>query len=372
MMSGGIRVNGAALVYRLYDVGYEIALNKALDLLTPGSTDRARPARGEAQALQIKNPPVSVALGNEWIPIGKRLIAAECSARIFDFGVASLRLRIPAPDQIEWEEFASFGNQVDAETDLSSLFERFLQSLLARIKPAVSRPNIAPITEDYILFRITSLCDPEQSPLLPTVLGEDAVVPLLLNEHRPLSPDARHELFPHQFSYYNQDWAVLTWDNALVIDPNPDEVDIQYVLEFANAQLLELRVYDDLLDSQLTSMYARIADFRARRPGRLRLRYASLLADLQTLVADSTEVTERVENSFKVTNDVYLAKVYTAAMEIFRARTWRQGIDRKLRIIRETYEMLNAEAQASRAETLEVAVVILIVAELVLALMARH
>ncbi len=49
-----------------------------------------------------------------------------------------------------------------------------------------------------------------------------------------------------------------------------------------------------------------------------------------------------------------------------------QGIDRKLRIIRETYEMLNAEAQASRAETLEVAIVILIIAELVLALLARH
>ena len=371
-MNEGMRVTGAALVYRLYDIGYEISLDKALALLLPNSPDRARPSRGQAQALQINNPPISVALGTEWVEIGRRRVGAECTARIFDFGVVSLRLRIPSPEQIEWEEFAAFGNEVDVGTDLSPIFQRWLQTLLSRILPAVSRPAIAPITEDYILFRILSLGGTENAQPHPSQLSDDAVAQLLLNEHRPLSPDARRTLFPHRFSYYNQDLAILTWDNALIVDPDPDEADIQYVLEFANAQLLELRVYDALLDGQLPSMYARIADFRSRRPWWLRPRYARLLADLQTLVADSTEVTERVENSFKVTNDVYMAKIYSAEMEIFRAAVWRQGIDRKLRIIREAYEMLNAEAQASRAETLEVVVVILIVAELLIALIARH
>lgn len=51
--------------------------------------------------------------------------------------------------------------------------------------------------------------------------------------------------------------------------------------------------------------------------------------------------------------------------------TLRRRIDRKLRILRETYAMLNSEAQAARAERLEIAIVLLIVAELVLAV-ARH
>ena len=73
-----------------------------------------------------------------------------------------------------------------------------------------------------------------------------------------------------------------------------------------------------------------------------------------------------MENALKVTNDVYLARIYAAALELFREAAWRRGIERKLRILRETYAMLNTESQAARAELLEVAIVILIVAELVM------
>ncbi|MDQ3949778.1 MAG: hypothetical protein M3282_05485, partial [Gemmatimonadota bacterium] len=173
-------------------------------------------------------------------------------------------------------------------------------------------------------------------------------------------------MLPHRFSYYADDLAILTWENALVIDPaSAEETDVEYVLEFANAQLLELRYYDALLDAELPRIYDRVTEHRA---GRYFRRFTRLLADLQTLVADSTETVERAENALKVTDDVYLARIYTAALEIFRARAWRAGIDRKLGIIRETYEMLNAQAQAVRSELLEITIVALIVLEIVLAL----
>jgi uncharacterized Rmd1/YagE family protein len=75
---------------------------------------------------------------------------------------------------------------------------------------------------------------------------------------------------------------------------------------------------------------------------------------------------ERADNAFKVTDDVYLARVYEKALQIFRERSWRSGIDRKLGIIRDTYGMLNAEAQAARGEILEISIVLLIVFEIVL------
>jgi uncharacterized Rmd1/YagE family protein len=88
-------------------------------------------------------------------------------------------------------------------------------------------------------------------------------------------------------------------------------------------------------------------------------------------VADSVELVERVENSLKVTDDVFLARVYAQALEQFRERVWRSGIDRKMRIVRDTYDMLNAESIARRSETLEVVVVLLIALEIALALF-RH
>src|SRR5438034_9751813 len=50
------RVHGEAIVYRLFDVGYAIALDRASDLLASSGPERRRPSRGEAQTIQIPNP----------------------------------------------------------------------------------------------------------------------------------------------------------------------------------------------------------------------------------------------------------------------------------------------------------------------------
>jgi len=299
-------------------------------------------------------------------------VDAEVSARIFDFGVVSLRLRVPAPVAAPWSAFVDFGYVVDAETDLTPLFEHQRRLLLERIGPAIVRPALAQAVEDYVVYRITRLTDALGEPLAVDALRDEDVAPLLLNERRALSGAARRELLPHRFSYYPDDVAIVTWENALVVEPAPGDTDVQYVLEFANAQLLEFRVYDAGLDAELPAMYDRVAAARRSRWGVVGRGYAAVLGELQTLVADSTELVERAENALKVTDDVYLARIYSAALEIFRGRAWRSGIDRKLAIIRDTYTMLNAEAQAWRAEMLEIANVLLIVAELVVALVGRH
>jgi hypothetical protein len=100
-------------------------------------------------------------------------------------------------------------------------------------------------------------------------------------------------------------------------------------------------------------------------------RYSRLLERLQQRVADSVELIERVENSLKVTEDVFLARVYAQAMEEFRERVWRTGIDRKIAIVRGTYDMLNAESLARRGETLEMIIVVLIMFEIALTLFGR-
>ena len=89
-----LRVGGEVVVHRLYDVGYEIDLEQAFSRLAGNAPERARPVRGEAQAIQIANPPVTLALGTEWIAVGPDEVEAQLSARIFDFGVISLRARI--------------------------------------------------------------------------------------------------------------------------------------------------------------------------------------------------------------------------------------------------------------------------------------
>ena len=363
-----VRLSGSAIVYRLFDVAYGIDLARALDLLATSAPERVRPLRGEAQALQIRNPPVTVLLGTEALLIDGRPHAAEVSARIFDFGVVSLRVRVATPDRLDWTGFTRFGLAVDGHDALPSIVTQQLRLLLERILPAMERPAVADVREDYTMFRVSRAEYADGTPARAEELGALDVVPLLLRESRPLSAEARRELLPHRFSYYGDDIAILTWESALVVEPGEHDTDLQYVLEFANAQLLELRYYDAILDGELPRMYDAIDAARRKRgvfPGR---RFAGLLSRLQTVVADTTEVVEQAENALKVTDDVYLARVYSAALEIFRGRAWRAGLDRKLAILRDSYSMLNHEAEAARSETLEISIVLLIVAEIVMAL----
>ena len=364
-------VDGAALAFRLYDIGYAIDLDRASALLGRDSTERVRPGRSEARALQITNPPLAVTLGAEQLEILGVARSATLSARLFDFGACSLELRVGAPPGTAWEEFSAFGSAVDVSPEIAALLDARLAALRGRIAAAVQRPNLANVVEDYVVFRITRLTDESGSPLSTDVLTDDHLVPLLLHERLALSAGARRELLPHRFSYYEDDLTILTWDNALVVEPRAEDRDVEYILEFANAQLLELRYYDSVLDDELPLMYGRVATARGRMlplPLRTR-RYRPLLARLQSRVADITETVERVENALKVTDDVYLARIYAAALELFRGTAWRRGIERKLAIVRETYEMFNAEAQAARAELLEVAIIALIVIEIVLGVM---
>lgn len=198
------------------------------------------------------------------------------------------------------------------------------------------------------------------------LLTDEQLVALLVGERMRVSSAARRELVPYRFSYYEDDLTVLTWESALVIEPQIDNEDVEYVLEFANAQLLELRMYDLQLDAEIPALYDRAEAVRARHRPRLSGRFRAVLSELQTRVADVTETIERVENALKVTNDVYLARIYAAALDLFREQAWRRGIERKLGILRETYVMLNTEAQVARAELLEIAIVVLIVVELLL------
>jgi hypothetical protein len=209
----------------------------------------------------------------------------------------------------------------------------------------------------------------ELDPALPAteLMARVDLAPLLTQEQRPLSEAARRDLFRYTHSYYPDDLVILTYERAFVLEPSQDD-DIADVLEVANAQLLELRYYDALLDEELPRLYREAEEVRRRGALLGRGRYSRAANQMRALVAEVTQITEKVDNALKVTEDVYLARVYSSALDLFRIRFWTASIDRKLALIRDAYTALYDEAVATRAEWLEAAIVILIVFEVIFAL----
>ena len=362
---------GRIIAHRLFELAYGIDLQRAERLWaerTPGG--RRRLTSTPAKAVAFGVAPLDLALGPVALNLGGERVEATATARLHDFGVASLALSMPA-DGLPWDGFAERMDLFDHAigTDAAATpWPGLLGTLRAAVGGALDRPNAAPIEEDYLVGMVTAFDTPLSAEAL---LARVDLAPLLVGaQPHPLSDSARADLLRQRFSWHEDDLVVLGWDRAVLVEPR-GETDVLDVLEVANAQLLEMRYYDELLDAELPSMYALVA--AARRGARLfsHRRYARLARQLNTLVAEVTEQTERVDNALQVTEDVYLARVYAAAMALFRVPVMGAAVDRKLSVIRDTYRGLYEEASATRAELLEVAIVLLIVSEIVLSFV-RH
>ncbi len=365
--------SGHVLALRLFDAADEIDLEHALRLWRHHATAPAS-RHGLAtppKAVAFGVPPLTLALPPVPLALASGTVEATMTARLYDFGAISLALRVPA-DGLGWAAFSALVNEVDAALGPQAgpgPWQAALATVTTPLAPAMvpaSTPGpAASVQEDYLMAVVHALHD--ETPTAEALLSRIDLAALLTGEQRRLSPAARADLLRHRFSWYEDDLVVLTWDRAFVYEPRAD-ADVTDVIEVANAQLLEMRAYDELLDAELPRMYDHVAAARSGLNPLASRRYAGLARRLHTLVAEVTELTERVDNALQVTEDVYLARVYSAALEQFRVAAVTAAVNRKLAIIRETYTALYDEAASARAEILEIAIVFLILFEIVMAL----
>ena len=364
--------SGEVVALRLFDIAYatDLARAEALWAAHVGrKSERSRLTTAPAKALAFGVPPLLLTLPAMNLTLGTGPVPARISARLYDFGVVALAVRISAADAA-WADFAALFNALDrlvgpaADTQI---WADTLGQVRTIVEPALERPTSSPLQEDYLIGVVQRLSSPMNAIELRERLD---IAELLSGETRPLSDAAKRDLMLRSFSYYADDLVVLTWDRAFIYEPRGDS-DVADVIEVANAQLVELRYYDELLDDELPRMYDRVEDARSTLSIFASRRFAHLARRLYTLVAEVTELTEKVDNALQVTEDVYLARVYSAALDLFRVPNVSAAVDRKLAIIRDTYAALYSEASSRRAELLEVAIVFLIVIEIILAVIRR-
>jgi len=368
-MSELVVTSGQIVALRLFDIAFAIDLVVAESLWTRhagGRSARSQLSSTPPKAVAFGVPPLAITLEpvRLELPIGPVEVAV--TARLFDFGAVSLAMHLPVSGRT-WAEYVLLLNalaRVAGPGASEALWGGPLDAVRRVLAPAMERPVASSVQEDYLLGVVHEF---DAKPTAAELLQRVDLVPLLSGEQRTLSEGARSDLLRQRFSYYTDDLVVLTWDRAFIYEPRGDS-DVTDVLEVANAQLLEMRYYDALLDDELPRMYNLVETTRRGMNVFAARRYAGLARRLYTMVAEVTELTERVDNALQVTEDVYLARIYAAALETFRMRTVAAGVDRKLAIIRDTYTALYDEASSSRSLLLEIVVVLLIVLEVVLAI----
>jgi hypothetical protein len=354
--------DATCIVYRLFDVADEIDLDLAETLLA-GAARRLKLSRERSEYLEIPRAPLSVELGRREVAgQSGRIFQCTAHARLFGFGAVSVRYEIPPISTIDAASLAGLVRELEEADDIGRTALEETRRLCERLLPALDTPHSWEGSEMYTVVFTRSIPGPAPAA---GFANDPRIAKVLLAEVSAsrLSDQEVAEATQFAFSYTQDDLCVLDWNTAVVVEPDGSR-DIPDVLEFATAQLLEFRFYDDIVDREMESLYAILGkprDLIYRLSGR----YRRLGRLLNRRILETVEFVERVDNSLKVIADSYLARVYTAALRCFRVPEWLAGVNRKQDLTRQCAEVLAAESQANTSHLLEIIIILLILFEVV-------
>lgn len=353
---------GRIIIYRLYDVAHEIDLD-AIEERLKKVARRLRLSRlPYTKALEFKNPPLSVKLESIEKVIEGDKFGVNVIGKVYDFGVISIAYEIDLKKGLSTEDLERLAIILDKDPSFDESAVRYVERFIQNFSQAFVEPEIKKdFLKDYTIFFIKRFDRPLTAR---EILAEYNPARLLLYEEREISPETREETIKTRFSYYPDDLVILHLDNAFIVEPS-GSMDIPDLLEFANAQLLELYYYDTLLDTELDRIYTEMAK---RKVSIFGLReYERLARKTTETFTELTEVTEKINNALKVTEDVYYARVYHSIMRLLRSQEWENSIKEKLQILTDSYKIIYEEISTKRGQLIELGIFLLIVLEIFLA-----
>lgn len=356
---------GRILVYRVYDIGEEVNLEKAEQILAEATTSRSkfRLKKINRQAVIVSNDPLSIMLGNYAFFEQEKHFSCDISAKLWDFGTLSITFEFIIPENTTIDELRIISGIIQDYDDLEDYARSRALELSHQIQEAIgkiSEIRDTKVNEDYILYFIEKFAQDYDDASV--ILNEEDIAALILNEEKnSLSPQIYERLYQTKLQYYKNDLAVIDWNSAFVIEPS-GSLDIPDVIEFALNQLLEMRYYDDLLDEKLREIYSAI---ELKDMSIFSTRYTDLALEAGQRYIEIAEIVESVENSLKVIGDLYHSVVFRTASKKFRFDNWQTSIDNKLENLAEICKLLLDNINHRRSYILEITVIALISVELI-------
>jgi hypothetical protein len=353
---------GSILIYRVFDIAEEVNLQRVEELLNsplPGTIrSRLKFTLTPRQTIIMRNAPITLGLGESEIVFLNENVKAEISAKIWDYGVISILFQIPIPPDTSWEKLIDISAQLEQDTLIDESAKYRTQELQNIIRPALRDMHYWHEFEDYNIFFFEEIegiqdCNEifDQVDVARLVVAENTV---------SLSDRSRKSILESTLQYSTNDLCVIDWNSAIVIEPSGKK-EVPEAIEFALTHLMEMRYYDALIDQRLTILYDSIEKSRGKF---LQNRFTQLSREASARYIEFSEFIERVDNSFKVVGDFYLAKIFRVANEEFRIPEWEGNILRKMGLIANLSALLQGEINVKRSLWLEITIVILILFEL--------
>ena len=354
---------GQVVAFYLFDVAETIDLH-AIPARIGGQTVAARlaPKPATPDYVQYEKPPLSF----DGAAVGiAELDGYQLRCRAYDYGVISLAWWRGFTG--DWSELLAIGQSLIESPEFEQRAEDVCRRVAALLKPALVGLRDVFLSEDYLVYVVHDLSQPLTADDLVAKRG-DTIATMLRGERQPLSAQEKTKILRHRISYLTDDLVIPTWNAAFVYDTPAGAQAALEILEFANSQLLEFRYYDQLLDNEMASIYARLQQPKWYENW-LGARYTRAARQVHSLFIDVNELTDRTENTLKFIGDIYAARLFALVANRLGLDRWKANIQEKLKTLDDIYGFAVEQSSMSRGQFLELTVVLILVLELVLILM---
>ena len=196
----------------------------------------------------------------------------------------------------------------------------------------------------------------------------DLIASTLRFETTTLSEYKKNEILQNAFGYYRGDLIVIDVEAAFVYDE--EYAELLDLFEFVNMQHLELQAFDKVLDEKLSTAYKETQpiSFSSYLPMGSTLNYRRV-GELENMKVDISVITERLENSIKITGEPYYTELLDALTSTLDLKMWKESIAKKLDIIRDIGDVYESKIRTVREDIFNILVVILIFVEVMVAIL---
>lgn len=354
-------IRGTATVVFCYDVGFGVDLTRAADILAasaalPNPLREQLPQRRRAPKHFTFDPaPVRVLEPCPNVELAAFRTGGSVETTLYDFGGASVAYTFPIHGTLA--DLLPLANALNDNEQLLADSTRRLKALIEQLSPAITRPHLGLLVEDYVTYQFDRFGDGQPLNDLLAV-NRPLMAQILRGESAPLSKQEIDEALGCRISYSDTDAAILDFAGAFVIDS--DAADLLDIIEFANVELLEMRSLDEILDDALEEVYPSFPGRDGKAISRSEMRR---IAQHQI---DAAMLFEGVNNAIKLVGDHYLARFYKLLAERLHHHDWDASVLRKLETLNQIYEKADDERGTRRMEILEWIIIVLIAVSIVL------
>lgn len=348
-----LEFSGHIIIYHAFDVGDDINLEKVEKMRSINAVPLHLP-----KYFKNYNMPLSIELPHPHE-------SARCiSTQLHNFGAISLGYKIPFKDTLEnlRLEFRDIHYHYQEQSVID------VRSVYKKIEKHITKPRFFQTRSCYLILQIDPMPDKISLDELKAKYG-NLITTTLRFETETLSKYQQEEVLDDAIGYFRGDLVIVDTDASFVYDDEYKE--ILDFFEFANLQQLELKYFDKLLDQKLNQLYegeGRKLPMRAYLPF-IGSRASDPISGLSKLRVDISVITERLEGSIKLAGEPYFSEIYELLVEKLDLDNWKNGIDRKLGIIRDVQSVYKHNVDVNREDMLTVLIIILIFIELVIGIL---